>query len=481
MKVLFVASEAVPFVKTGGLADVIGALPKRLKELGCDVRIMLPKYADIPAHYRQEMEQRTRTSWTVQLGWREQYCGVQELELDGIVCYFIDNEYYYKRGGLYGYGDEAERFAFMCRAVLEALPRLDFKPDIIHCHDWQTGLIPYLLKNKLADHPFYKGTRTVFTIHNLMYQGIMGEGLLRDLLGIDGWDQSPKQLELHGGVSAMKGGIAYADKVTTVSPTYAEEICTSEYGEYLDGLLRWRKGDLLGIVNGIDNELYDPMTDPHLHVPYRNSLPKKADNKLALQRELGLPEGAGTPMAAMVTRLVEQKGLDLLGHILPQLMESDLQLVVLGTGEEKYERMLREAERRYPGKLRACIYFDEGLARRIYASSDMFLMPSRFEPCGIGQLLAIRYRSVPIVRETGGLKDTVKSYNEYERSGWGFSFSAFNAWDMLYTIRRALHFYQDKEHWNGLHRQLQRLDYGWSRSAKAYVDVYRSLVPSVIE
>jgi len=437
--------------------------------------VMLPKYADIPDRFKAQMERNTLAHWQIRLGWREQYCGIQQLEADGITYYFIDNEYYFKRKGLYGYGDEAERYAFFCRAVIEALPTIGFRPDVVHCHDWQTGLIPYLLKNKHREDAFYAETKTVFTIHNLMYQGICGEELLRDLLGVQPWDASIGELAHHGGVSCLKGGLVYADRITTVSETYAAEIQTPHYGEYMDGLLRYRGSDLYGIVNGIDIGQYDPLNDGHLAAPYKDSLSKKAENKLALQREVGLPEDASCPLIAMVTRLVEQKGLDLVERVLHEIMQERLQLVVLGTGDSRYEEMLRAAASQYPGRISVSIRFDEGLARRIYAGSDLFLMPSRFEPCGIGQLLALRYLSIPIVRETGGLKDTVKPYNEFTGEGWGFSFAAYNAHDMLHTIRRALSFYRQPEHWTRLAANAGKLDYSWERSAAAYARLYEEL------
>ncbi len=475
MNILFVGSEAVPFAKTGGLGDVIGALPKPLKALGCDIRVILPKYEDIPEVFKLEMEQNQTTEWTMQLGWRNQYCGIQQLVMDGITYYFVDNEFYFKRSGLYGYGDEVERYAFFSRAVLEAIPLIGWKPDVIHCHDWQAGLIPYMLKSKYLHNPYYASIRSVFTIHNLMYQGIFSEDMLRDLIGISIGDYSVRELELHGGSSCLKGGVAFADRVTTVSKTYAEEIQTGEYGENLDGLLRWRREDLIGIVNGIDNAIFDPMNDRAVAIPYRNSLTKKTANKLALQRELALPESAEIPMIAIVTRLVEQKGIDLIAAVLDELLMENIQLVVLGTGEKQYEHLFGHAEYQNRDKVRACLRFDDGLARRMYASSDFFLMPSRFEPCGIGQLLAMRYRSIPIVRETGGLKDTVQPYNEFTGEGWGFSFTSYNASDMLHTIRRALYYYHQDEHWENVHHNVRKLDFGWERSAKAYLSLYREI------
>lgn len=480
MKLLFAASEGVPFAKSGGLGDVIGALPKLLSRLGADVRVMLPKYADIPEVFKARMEQHTVARWEVHLGWRRQYCGIQELELDGVIYYFVDNEYYFKREGLYGYGDEAERFVFFCRAVLEALPLLDFQPDVIHCHDWQSGLIPYLLKTKWRDHPYYQSIRSVFTIHNLKYQGVFQEQLVQDLAGIAPWDRSLEQLRHHDGVSCLKGGIAFADRVTTVSETYAEEIRTRPYGEYMEGLLQYRCEDSRGILNGIDYALYDPMKDTAIAMPFRDSLEKKKVNKKALQQELGLPCDEHIPVVAMVTRLVEQKGLDLIAAVLPELLSIPVQLVVLGAGDHHYEQLMRQAAERWPDQVSASIRFDEALARRIYAGSDFFLMPSRFEPCGIGQLLAMRYRSVPIVRETGGLKDTVKSYNETTGEGWGFSFAHYNAHDMLYTIRRAVTFYHDPAVWCNIHKNMRKQDFSWDRSAKAYMRLYQESIQPVL-
>ncbi len=479
MKILFAASECAPLAKSGGLGDVIGALPKQLQQLGLDVRVILPKYADIPERFKRRMEQQTVAHWQVQLGWRAQYCGIQQLEADGIVYYFVDNEYYFKRSGLYGYGDEAERYAFFCLAVMEALPRIEFQPDVLHSHDWQTGLIPYLMKNKYRNDPFYAQTRSVFTIHNLMYQGVFGEELLRDLLDVPGWDESINSLSHHGGVSCLKGGLVNADRITTVSQTYANEIQTTEYGENMDGLLRDRSGDLRGIVNGIDYGDYDPATDEQLSVSWRQEEPDwrrwKRENKQALQREVGLRQLDDTPVIAMVTRLVEQKGLDLVMRVLHDIMQENVQLVVLGTGDAHYEHWLRAASEQYPGSISVNLRFDEGLARRIYAGSELFLMPSRFEPCGIGQLLALRYRTIPIVRETGGLKDTVMPYNEFTGEGWGFSFQSYNAHDMLFTIRRALTFYQSDVHWSKLHANAEVLDYSWRKSAEAYAELYQEL------
>jgi starch synthase len=475
MNILFVASEAFPFAKTGGLADVVGSLPKELKKQGVDVRVALPKYEDIPWRFREKMT--TAVYFQVQLGWRQQYCGIEQLEHEGITYYFVDNEYYFKRPGLYGYPDEAERFALFCKGVLEALPRLDYKPDLVHCHDWHAGMIPVLLKAQYRYQPFYERMKSMITIHNLKYQGVFGIDHLKDLFGLGDEYFNGYTLELHGGASFLKGGLVFADVITTVSKTYAEEIQTPYYGEYLDSLLRYRKEDLYGIVNGIDYEALDPMTDPHLAVNYRDSLAKKTQNKLALQETLGLPAEADKPLIAMVTRLVQQKGIDLVRHVLPELLAIDAQWVILGTGEPEYEELFRRAASEFPDRLSAQVKFDEALSRQIYAGSDLFLMPSQFEPCGIGQLIALRYRSIPIVRETGGLRDTVQPYNEFTGEGTGFSFTNYNAHDMLHTVRRAVYFYRnDREAWEKLHKNIKKCDYSWKKSAQQYAALYELTV-----
>lgn len=473
MNVLFVASEVVPFVKTGGLADVIGSLPNALIEQGAAVRVILPKYEDIPDRYKDQMV--TLHILEVQLGYRTQYCGIQELKIDGLHYYFIDNEFYFRRKGIYGYGDDAERFVFFCRAVMEALPLLDFKPDILHSHDWQSGLIPFLLQTQYYTHPFYQQMGTVFTIHNLKYKGQFSRDLLKDLLSIGDEHFTNDRLEFFGDGSCLKAGIVYADKITTVSQTYAAEIQTYEYGEHLDGLLRHRNQDLSGIVNGIDNLVYNPMTDPHITVQYRNAMTKKRKNKLKLQADLGLTVDERIPMFGLVSRLVQQKGLDLVEQALEEMLQMDLQLVVLGTGDYAYEHMFQHAAYRFPQKVSAHISFYEPFARRIYASSDIFLMPSLFEPCGLGQLIALRYRTVPLVRETGGLKDTVQSFNEYTGKGNGFSFTHYFASDMLHTIRRAVEFYKDEETWSRIIQNISKVEFGWEQSAMKYLSLYEKI------
>jgi starch synthase len=474
MRVLFAASEAMPLVKTGGLADVVGALPKALAKRGVDVTVVLPKYGEIP----KEITDRAVSIavMEVQLGWRRQYCGVEEVTVDGVRFLLIDNEFYFKRGYLYGYGDEAERFAFFSFAVLELLDKLDLLPDIIHCHDWQTGLIPFLLRTRYANRPGYRDIRTIFTIHNLQYQGVYSRELLQDILAVGDDTFTEDGLEFFGEGSCMKAGLRFADKLSTVSWTYAYEIQTEAYGEKLDGVIRQRAGDLWGIVNGIDTDVYDPMTDPHLAVPYRNSIDKKRQNKTALQHELGLPVDTAIPMIGIVSRLTGQKGFDLIGEALPALMKENVQLVILGSGEPGIEAMLRHSLLQNRDKMALWFGFNEGLARRIYAASDMYLMPSRFEPCGLSQLIALRYRSIPIVRETGGLKDTVESYNEYTGAGNGFTFGPATVHDLLFTVRRALSFYDREEHWEKIVANSAKKDYGWESSARLYYKLYRELV-----
>jgi starch synthase len=474
MRVLFAASEAMPLVKTGGLADVVGALPKALAKRGVDVTVVLPRYGEIPNAITNNLA--TLAVIDVQLGWRRQYCGIQEVTVDGVRFLLIDNEFYFKRGYLYGYGDEAERFAFFSFAVLEMLDKLELMPDIIHCHDWQTGLIPFLLRTRYSNRPGYKDIRTVFTIHNLQYQGVYSRELLQDLLATGDDSFTEDSLEFYGAGSCMKAGLRFADKLSTVSNTYAQEIQTEAYGEKLDGVIRQRANDLWGIINGIDTEVYDPMNDPHLAVPYRNSPVKKRQNKIALQQELGLPIDETVPMIGIVSRLTGQKGFDLMGQALPALMKEHLQLVILGSGDPGIEGMLHETFLRNRNKMALWFGFNEGLARRFYASSDMYLMPSRFEPCGLSQLIALRYRTVPIVRETGGLRDTVQSYNEYTGEGNGFTFGPATVHDLLFTVRRALSFYGKEEHWAKIVANGAKKDYGWESSARLYYKLYREIV-----
>lgn len=477
MKILFTSSECVPFIKTGGLADVVGSLATVLAREGHDVRVVLPMYTAIEFKWQQQMEHVLH--FDVQLGWRRQYCGVLTLKHEGVIYYFLDNKYYFGRPYVYGLGgDEYERFSFFCRAVLNALPLIDFRPDIIHAHDWQSGMVPALLKIQYHHLPFYAAIRTVFTIHNLQYQGIFGIKEVQDVMGLGDGLWSADKLEFSGCANFMKAGLVYTDVITTVSPSYAEEITTAYYGERLDGLIRARRAELYGVLNGIDTELYNPQTDPIIAQTFTaDTLEDKAINKKALQKELALEERADTPLFAMVGRLSNQKGLDLVDCVLSDIMAEDLQMAVLGMGDSRYTNLFSWAETKYRGKLAARFTMDNPLAHKIYAGADFFLMPSLFEPCGLSQMIAMRYGSVPIVRETGGLRDTVLSYNEDTGEGNGFSFQNYNAHDMLSVVRRALDFYKGKRDvLQTLRRRGMEGDYSWTHSAREYVSLYQELL-----
>jgi starch synthase len=474
VKVLFAVSECGPFAKSGGLADVAGSLPKELISLGTDIRVILPKYGTISEEYKMKMKKIREL--TVSVGWRNQYCGIEELKEQGVTYYFIDNEYYFKRENLYGYYDDGERFAYFNKAVLEAVAALDFFPDILHCHDWHTAMIPYLLRTRYYKKIGYGSIRTVFTIHNLQFQGIFPKEVLEDLLGIE-HTSSFHHLEFYGNINFMKGALTASDKITTVSPTYKNEIQTVDYGEKLDGLLKEREEDLLGILNGIDEEFYNPATDSLIFEPFTvNHLKKKAVNKREIQKLFGLPQSSKTPLMVMISRLTKQKGLDLIRCVLREVLQEDIQLVILGTGDYEYEEHLRQAARIYPEKMKVYTGFNEKLAHQLYAAADLFLMPSLFEPCGLGQLIAMKYGAIPIVRETGGLNDTVKAWNEFTGEGNGFSFKHFNAHDMLYTIQRAIHFYHDSEIWPILVKRVMEQDNSWAQSAFRYNQLYAELM-----
>lgn len=475
MKVLFAASECVPFVKTGGLADVAGTLPAYLVKQGADIRVILPKYKQFSETWKLKM--RHILSFEVHLGWRRQYCGIETIELDGVTFYFVDNEFYFARDGIYGSGEEdAERFSFFCRAVLEAMPLLDFMPDVLHCNDWHTGMIPALLETQYRMLPAYSNIRTVFTIHNLQYQGVFSWMHTDDLLGLGEELFTPEALEFFGKINFMKGGLVFSDKITTVSPSYAKEIRYPEYGEMLDGLLRYREKDLLGILNGIEYAEYDPAADRYLAARYSADDPAgKAECKRQLQEKLGLSPRPDVPVIGMVTRLAEQKGMDLFERAIEELMGLDVQIAVLGSGESRFEDLLRWASWRYQGKFACYVGYNDELAHRIYAGSDIFLMPSRFEPCGLSQLIALRYGSIPLVRETGGLRDTIVPYNRFTDEGNGFSFANYNAGDMLFTLKLALRFFSDKPMWQRLVGRAMRSDFSWENSAKEYYALYESL------
>ena len=477
MKILFAASECMPFVKTGGLADVIGALPKEIIKTGADISVILPLYRAIGQEVRERLEH--VTYFYINLGWRRQYVGIEKLVNDGVTFYFIDNEQYFNRDYIYGKGgDEGERFAFFSKAVLEAISKIDFVPDILNCHDWQTGLIPVLFKAQYQSLPLYKDIKTVFTIHNLQFQGLYPIHMTEELLSLGDWAYTADNLEFYGQASFIKGGIVFADRVTTVSPTYAEEILSPYYGERLDGLLRSRKPFLSGILNGIDTIEYDPENDALIDYNYTaETFEVKVQNKLALQKELGLNEDANAPVIGIVSRLSSQKGLDLIERVLDGIMATGAQLVVLGMGESKYVDLFGWAQWKYAGRLAACFQMNHGLAHRIYAGCDLFLMPSMFEPCGLSQLISLRYGTLPIVRETGGLRDTVLSYNEFTGEGNGFSFFNYNAHDMLYVIERAVDIYKNKRDvFNMLAVRAMKGEYGWDQSAKKYLALYESIL-----
>lgn len=473
LKVLFVAAEAVPFIKTGGLADVAGSLPKALTAQGVDIRVVMPKYENIPAEYQQKMKHIGET--TVNLSWRSQYCGVSKLTQDSVPFYFIDNEYYFKRSGLYGYDDDAERFAFFSKAVFEILPLIDFVPDIIHCNDWHAGMVSVFLKDQY--HFKYPKLRTVYTIHNLRYQGVFGKDIMGDILGLDWKHFHEGGVEFDGDVNYMKSGIVYSDFITTVSQSYAEEIKCPFYGEQLDALLREKSHCLAGIINGIDYDVYDPRKDEKIYYKYSTeNIYDKVENKVKLQEKLGLPQNRSIPMIGLVARLVAPKGLDLIAHVIEELISGEnVQIVILGTGESQYEELFRNMAWKYPRKVSANIMFDNELAQQIYAAADMFLMPSQYEPCGIGQLIALKYGTIPIVRETGGLKDSVRAYNKYDGTGNGFSFANYNAHELLFAIKKALGAYDDKAVWQGIIKNAMKSDFSWQRSAKQYLKLYENL------
>ena len=476
-RILFAASEAVPFIKTGGLADVVGSLPKCFDKNEYDVRVIIPKYLCIKNELASKMVYKTH--FYMDIAWNNQYVGVFEMEYEGVVFYFIDNEYYFN--GDKPYGDvkwDIEKFVFFSKAVLSVLPVIGFKPDIIHCHDWQTGMIPVYLKERFHEGEFFRDIKSIMTIHNLKFQGVWDVKTVKNITGLSSYYFAPDKLEAYKDANLLKGGIVYADLVTTVSETYAQEIKMSFYGEGLDGLMNARSNCLSGIVNGIDYDLYNPLTDKCIAANYDASTfrKNKIKNKRALQKELGLEVNDKKFMIGIVSRLTSQKGLDLVECVMEEICTDDVQLVVLGTGEAKYENLFRHSDWKYNDRVSANIYYSEELSHKIYASCDAFLMPSLFEPCGLSQLMSLRYGTVPIVRETGGLKDTVIPYNEYEGTGTGFSFCNYNAHEMLDTIRYAKHvYYNKKREWNKLIDRGMAQDFSWGFSAKKYQELYERL------
>lgn len=476
--ILFVASECVPFIKTGGLADVVGSLPKCFDKEKYDVRVILPKYMCMKEEWKNRMEYVNH--FYMDLCWRRQYVGILKMEYEGITFYFIDNEYYFS--GPAPYGDmryDLEKFAFFSRAALSALPVIGFRPDIIHCHDWQTGLVPVYLKDSFSQGEFFQGMKSIMTIHNLKFQGVWDIKTIKDIAGLSDYYFTSDKLKDYDTGNYLKGGIVYADLVTTVSETYAEEIKTPFYGEGLDGLMRARSNCLSGIVNGIDYDEYNPETDKFIFKNYNasNFRREKSKNKTELQKQLGLEVDSKRMMIGLVSRLTDQKGLDLIAYIMDELCQDAIQFVVLGTGDERYENMFRHFDWKYGRDVSANIYYSEEMSHKIYAGCDAFLMPSLFEPCGLSQLMSLRYGTIPIVRETGGLKDTVIPYNEYEGTGTGFSFANYNAHEMLNTIRYAERVYYDKKRdWNKIVDRAMAADFSWDVSARKYEELYERLV-----
>lgn len=484
LKCLFVASEVAPYAKTGGLADVAGALPKQLKENGLDVRVVMPYYHQIENKFFDHASH-FLTSFNVRLNWRNQGAGIYYDDTI-IPTYFIKNDAYFYRDEFYGHHDDYERFAFFSKAVLDLLKHIDFQPDIIHCNDWQTGPIPLLLSEKYKYDPFYKDIKTVFTIHNMKYQGIFGKEQVLDVLELSEYYATSETLEFHGGLSYMKAGLLYCDQINTVSPTYAEEIKTWEYGCGLNQLLEKKLyGKLCGILNGIDYDKYNPQTDPHIYKHYDvEHLEDRKVNKHAFQEEYGL-EVKDCMMIGIISRITDQKGFDLLKQTLEgswmmdKIMNMDVQFVLLGTGDEDYENMFKHFSYKYGKRAGIFLTFNESLAQKIYAASDVFLMPSAFEPCGLGQLMAMRYGSVPIVRQTGGLKDTVIHYNEETKEGTGFEFVDYSGYWLYRKIQEAYTLYMEKlEDFKQVQLNAMNTCFSWNHSAKVYEEMYRKLIES---
>lgn len=479
-KILFAASECVPFVKTGGLADVCGALPKEFDKAYWDVRVVLPNYSCIPEEYRNKFEYVTHFYMSAGKYIQNKYVGVLKYEYQGITYYFIDNQEYFD--SFLPYGDvryDIEKFTFFDKAVLSMLPLIDFQPQIIHCHDWQTGLIPVYLKNEFQGNPFFWEMKSVMTIHNLKFQGVWDINTMKNLSGLSDDLFSADKLEFKKDANMLKGGLVYADYITTVSDTYAKEIQSAYYGEGLEGLLSARHFDMQGIVNGIDYEVYNPQTDPKIYTNYSSEdfRTKKWKNKVKLQEDLGLTVDKKKYMIGLISRLTDQKGLDLVDRVIEGIIDEHTQLVIIGTGEERYENMFRHFAWKYGDKISANICYSDDLAHKLYAAADAFLMPSRFEPCGLTQLISYRYGTVPIVRETGGLKDTVMPFNEYENTGTGFSFTNYNADEMLNTINYSKQVYFDKKRqWNQMVDRGIQADYSWKKSTGRYMNVYDYLI-----
>lgn len=472
MKVLYAASEASPFIKVGGLSDVAGSLPKALVEQGVDARVILPKYSAISEELLKDAEYIGYTFITV--GWRSQYCGVLKCTVNGVIYYLIDNEYYFKRDRIYGEYDDGERFAFFSRAVLDILPIIDFQPDILHCNDWHTALAPVALDAQYRSNDFYKNIKTVFTIHNIQFQGQFDPIILGEVFGLA--KEHLPLLYYKDCINLLKGAIECSSRVTTVSKTYANEILDPYFSYGLDDILRERRYKLSGIVNGIDTDFFNPQTDKFIKTNYSSTtLQNKRFNKIDLQKEMGLKPDPNVPMIAMVTRLTSQKGLDLVKRVMQDIAANDIQFLILGTGDREYEDFFRYCEFAYHDKVRGIIKFDKALAQKLYAGADFLLMPSKFEPCGLSQLIAMRYGTLPIVNKIGGLADTVAPFNSEDKTGWGLTFESYNAFDMLGAINRALELYYNKPDFKAARKNAMAVDSSFTASAKEYIELYNGI------
>lgn len=476
MKIMYVGAECAPFFKTGGLGDVLGALPKEIAKKGEEVSVVLPFHERLfPDRFRDQLTDLFH--FTVKVGWREQYCGIKKMTLNDVDYYFVDSQYYFAREGIYGYYDDGERYAFFQMAVIEMLEQLPLIPDILHVNDYHTAMIPFLLKEKYGWINAYHDIKTVLSIHNLQFQGRYSPEILADLFGMGGEKYSDGTIRFADDVNFMKAGLIYADQIVTVSPSYAEEIKTPEFGEGLNAILNQEDWHLRGILNGIDYDIYDPKTDPHIEANFSvDTLDKKIENKLALQRQLGLPETKDTMMIGVVSRLTRQKGFQLLLSEMWNLLQFDVQVVVLGTGDPDFENDFRYFENEFPERCRSIIDFDLGLAQKIYAGSDLFLMPSGFEPCGLSQMISMRYGTLPLVHEIGGLRDSVTPYNPVTQEGTGFGFSDFRPFILMETIKQAIGVYNEEpETWKKLMKNGMTKDFSWKTASQNYEHLYQEM------
>jgi starch synthase len=471
MKVLFVASEAKPFAASGGLGDVAGSLPKMINKKGEDVRVIMPLYKEIPAEFKNEMEK--LGEFKVELNWRNQKAEIFKLERDGVIYYFVGNDYYFDRKDLYKHYDDAERFIFFSKAVLDFIPKFEFWPDILHCNDWHTAIIPYLLNKQYRVH--YQDLKTILTIHNIKFQGIYGVNTVYDILGLHP-EEITGDIEFRGNVNIMKAGIYNADWVNTVSPTYAKELEYDYFGEGLQEVIKENNHKMSGILNGIDYDVYNPQYDENIYENYTRSLKKKKNNKMMLLKELGLEENDEKPLIGVISRLDELKGVDLILHVMYEIMNLDVNLVVLGTGEKNYEDSFRQIASVFPNNARVIIDFNSEMASKIYAGSDIILMPSRIEPCGLVQMIALKYGTIPLVRKIGGLNDSITKFEPASKEGNGFVFRTYNAHEMLHELKRGVKIYKkNKEAWDQLVKNAFKSKFSWDKSAEEYIELYNKL------